>query len=658
MDRVPCTPPMTALALTLLLAGCTPPPDPQAVAAQLLAGDRDGARAALADLDADSPLIPWRDLLDRAAALDAEQASLRQAERAVLLDTARTGLETGDLDAVAPALRALGQLDPEDPELIAILDTLAAEAGGAPAPRAAALWALLAALRPTPEAEAQRDRARLLARYAPETFDLRGLTGATPEAGCHLLDRLDREYHRAPDWPAVVAAAQAHLGWLQEDPSAQARWPGLASAPFADMRAEVPCAALQAAAAAAEAAEVPAPLAVDAWLAGALGHLDPWTRVVWPAEIASWTAHHEGVRVGPGLSLSQDEAGDVYVSALDLSGPAWASGAHVGDRVDAMEDHRGRFVLAETPAETRLAAAVGSLPEAPDTPLTLSLNRPGVGPLTVTVTRGPVTEETVWGLARGPDNAWDVWLDPDAGLAYVRVLGFRPPTEADFDALLEFSGARGVVLDLRGNGGGDINAAVQIADRFVAEGVLAETSGRVQPDTGPETDPATGEALAPWNHAVPGHALEGAAVVVLVDADTASAAEVLAGALQERAGAALVGAPTWGKGMAQALRISEDPLYAVQFTNLVWTLPSGRQLAHGLGGGITPSLEARLSPAAGYQVHLDARRRAALQAHADGTPMPPPDFVAREDLPTLSGDPALVLAELALRARLALSPTD
>ena len=82
----------------------------------------------------------------------------------------------------------------------------------------------------------------------------------------------------------------------------------------------------------------------------------------------------------------------------------------------------------------------------------------------------------------------------------------------------------------------------------------AELSGRVEPDTGPDIDPETGRKLIPWNHAVPGHALEGVPVVVLVDAETASAAEILAGLLQERAGAVVLGAPTWGKGLAQALR--------------------------------------------------------------------------------------------------------
>src|SRR5690606_2525549 len=114
-------------------------------------------------------------------------------------------------------------------------------------------------------------------------------------------------------------------------------------------------------------------------------------------------------------------------------------------------------------------------------------------------------------------------------------------------------------------------------------------------------------------------------LVVLVDRDTSSAAEILAGALQERARAVVVGAPTWGKGLSQALRAAPGGGYALQVTNLVWTLPSGRQLSHELegGGGIRPDLHVELGPAERYLVAQLTSRRTALRTHADGTPMRP-----------------------------------
>jgi carboxyl-terminal processing protease len=199
---------------------------------------------------------------------------------------------------------------------------------------------------------------------------------------------------------------------------------------------------------------------------------------------------------------------------------------------------------------------------------------------------------------------------------------------------------------------------VQIADRFVADGRLAELAGRVLPETGPDVDPVSGEPLAAWNEAIPGHAREGVPVAVLVDADTASAAEVLAGALQERAGALVVGEPTWGKGRAQALRTDLEHGYGVQFTNVVWALPSGRQLARGEpgGGGIAADVPVVLTPAERYQVDRAARQRGALRVHADGTPWLWQDPGRRDDLPALSDDPVARTAQLVLAARLLEGP--
>mgnify|MGYP002632324013 CR=1 FL=1 len=264
--------------------------------------------------------------------------------------------------------------------------------------------------------------------------------------------------------------------------------------------------------------------------------------------------------------------------------------------------------------------------------------------------RAPVSMKTVEGYARGPDNAWSVWLQP--GVAYAHITDFRASTEPDLDALFEpwLDEIQVVVLDLRGNPGGNVNAAVQVADRFVAEGLLAGIDGRVLPDTGPEIDPETGARLADWNEALPGHALEGVPVVVLVDGDTASSAEVLAGALQERAEAFVIGSPTWGKGYAQALRGGEAD-WALQLTNLVWTLPSGRRLDR--EGGIQPALVlAATSPGERFRLAELYEGRAALRVHDDGSPMSPVGPRARDGLPELSGDPALVAARLVARSLL------
>src|SRR5690606_22779569 len=146
--------------------------------------------------------------------------------------------------------------------------------------------------------------------------------------------------------------------------------------------------------------------------------------------------------------------------------------------------------------------------------------------------------------------------------AYARILAFRPHTDEAFDRLLEpwLDEISGLVLDLRSCPGGDLDAAAQIADRFVDDGLVVQLEGRAPPPPPPE-------GVVAWNQAVPGHALEDVDVVVLVDAQTASSAEVVAGALQDLADAVVIGAPTVGKGSSQALHPIPELSMAVQVTN-------------------------------------------------------------------------------------------
>jgi carboxyl-terminal processing protease len=500
-------------------------------------------------------------------------------------------------------------------------------------------------------------RAALEAQVAdaawPET--LTSLEGLRRDAAHALLARVDAEARVAPDWNRLVMGGDEALGWLMAAPAAQARWPELHRAVLRGGQVDGLAAAqarLDAAVAALQPAGPPEALLVSVWVDGALAALDPWTRAVWPATIRAWQQGHAGYTVGVGLELALTADGRVRVRRPEPGAPAWGADLRQDDVIVRIQDGGQAPIdpMAWPPAE-RLDRARAALEGEEGSVVTLTRERAGAA-AEVPLRRAAVPLVTVEGHHRGPDNAWSIWLDPERapGLAYVQVSAFRPSTDEDFDALLNphLDEIQAVVLDLRGNPGGDMDAAVQIADRFVADGILCDLTGRVPPLTGPDVDPATGQPLAPWNAALPGHALEGVPVAVLVDADSASAAEILAGALQERASAWVIGAPTWGKGLSQGLRTSPDGLYALQLTNLAWTLPSGRQLHRepGGSGGLRPDLELALTP---YEQHEANRLRgaaAALRAHADGTPLRAEDPGRREGMPPIDDDPLLAAAEL------------
>jgi carboxyl-terminal processing protease len=169
-------------------------------------------------------------------------------------------------------------------------------------------------------------------------------------------------------------------------------------------------------------------------------------------------------------------------------------------------------------------------------------------------------------------------LDP--GYGYVRLSNFQIDTATDMAAhiadlvKLNHEPLRGIVLDLRSNPGGLLDAAVEAADDFLDSGTIVSTKGRL---------PSANTTYT----AAPGDLLNGAPIVVLVDGGTASASEVLAGALHDQHRALIVGSRTFGKGSVQTL-LPLDNGDSIKLTTARYYTPSGRSIQ---ARGIRPDIE-------------------------------------------------------------------
>jgi carboxyl-terminal processing protease len=537
--------------------------------------------------------------------LDAERRVVHATERVLLQQTAARALQEGrpreavgatllgmEVDPVSfgPLVDALAQTG--DPEVLGELATRLDEARFG-------------------EAAARLELERRYRAGIPAA-----LQGVTVARGQAVLLGVLAEYVAEPDEAEMARAARARLELLRPlFPGWTGPLEGTAVMSLVEQ---------------AIAGGLPEPVAVSEAAQAALGALDPYTAPVWPASLSGWQEHHAGATVGVGMELEDAPEGGVIVTALDVAGPAWRAGVHVGDVVAHVDGEAG-------PAAQLLARLHGE----PGTEARLALLRQDK-PLTLSVPRELVPEETVRGWRRTTEG-WQV--QPEPGLTWLRIQAFRPHTDEQLDELLPAEPGV-VVLDLRGNGGGDVMAAVNVADRFVADGVLVTLAGRTIPA------PAGGaQGELPWNVAVPGHPLEGAPVVVLVDRHTASAAEIVAGALRERAGAVLIGERTFGKGLAQALRVNAELGVGWQVTNGMWTLPSGEPLEPLQGeAGLVPDVLLALSPAERLQVAVMRRRRELPPAHPDGSPVPDLGTAARAEIPRLSADPQVERALAVARA--------
>jgi carboxyl-terminal processing protease len=291
---------------------------------------------------------------------------------------------------------------------------------------------------------------------------------------------------------------------------------------------------------------------------GLLLQLDAHSEYLSAEEAQAFAEEVAGRYDGIGVEVEQRPDGGLKIVAAIDGTPAARAGLRTGDVIVAVD---GRSLAADgRPGSRVLRGAAG-------TRIVLTVLRPGEAlPRDIAVVRDRVDVRSVRSR----------WLEP--GYAYVRISHFDGETatalERQLRALQAEAALAGLVLDLRGNPGGLLNAAVESADGFLDGGLIASTRGRLP------------QANAVYR-AGPGDWIGGAPLVVLLDAGTASSAEVLAGALRDQRRGLLLGARSFGKGTVQTVipLANGDEL---KLTTARYYTPSGRSIQ---AVGITPDVQ-------------------------------------------------------------------
>lgn len=291
-----------------------------------------------------------------------------------------------------------------------------------------------------------------------------------------------------------------------------------------------------------------------------LDELDPHSDWFSAEELAAMAEPMEGNFEGIGVEfLLQDDT--IMVVTPIPGGPSAEAGIQSGDRIVSVDDS----VIAGTGLNN---STVMKLLKGPSgTEVRLGLFRPGAsdsGRVDVALRRGRIPIHSVVSAELMPDR-----------VGYVKVVRFARNTHEEFEEALSNlyeAGAERFVLDLRGNGGGYLHAAVPMVERFLDEGdLVVYTEGTAQPRREYVTE-------RPGRYRQP-------PLVVLVDEGSASASEILAGALQDHDRAAIVGRRTFGKGLVQ----EEFPVAdrgALRLTVARYYTPSGRSIQRPYGGGV------------------------------------------------------------------------
>lgn len=290
---------------------------------------------------------------------------------------------------------------------------------------------------------------------------------------------------------------------------------------------------------------------------GMLMSLDPHSAYLTKDAFADLQTSTSGEFSGLGLEVGMEDGYVKIIAPIDGS-PAAEAGLQPGDIILKLD---GRTVKG-----MGLGEAVDMMRGPRGTEIDLTIGRPGESqPFDITLTRDTIKVASVR----------ERILEP--GYGYIRIAQFQHGTGADvrksLQRLQERDTLKGLVLDLRSNPGGVLQASVKVADLFLDGGLVVYTEGRL-----PNSDVEYA--------AEPGDASDGIPVVVLINGGSASASEIVAGALQDHSRAVIMGTDSFGKGSVQTVMpISEER--AVKLTTALYFTPNGRSIQ---AAGIAPDI--------------------------------------------------------------------
>jgi len=302
---------------------------------------------------------------------------------------------------------------------------------------------------------------------------------------------------------------------------------------------------------------------LESAIEGMLSGLDPHSDYLTPEDFADLRESTSGEFGGLGIEITLDDTGFVRIVAPIDDTPAYRAGLESGDLITQIDD---------TPVKgMTINEAVTLMRGKPGTSITLTIAREGENkPLEFEITRDIIQITSIRSRM----------LDP--GFGYVRISQFQERTGQDFidamDSLRDENGGAldGLVLDLRNNPGGVLQASVDVVDALISDGLIVYTEGRLPNSASRFTahgdDPSDGVNL-----------------VVLINGGSASASEIVAGAVQDHQRGVIMGTRSFGKGSVQTI-LPLDQEHAIKLTTARYFTPSGRSIQ---AQGIVPDIEVR-----------------------------------------------------------------
>jgi len=330
---------------------------------------------------------------------------------------------------------------------------------------------------------------------------------------------------------------------------------------------------------------------------GMLGGLDPFSNFIPAEELDEFNKATRGKFGGIGIQIGMRRGLLTVISPLEGT-PAYEAGVLAGDMIIEIDGKSTDGI--------RLDDAVKTLTGEAGTKVTITVRHVTGGVEKITITRAMIEVPTVKGLRRDENNEWVYMVDEEKKIGYVRVASFVENSVPDLRAAVEQmqkDGMKALILDLRFDPGGILKTAVEMTDLFLDEGVIVKTKGRTTPYW---EATATKEGTLPYFP-----------MVVLVNQYSASASEIVSGALQDHHRAILIGERTFGKGSVQNVIPLKGENAALKLTTSKYYLPSGRcihreqDMTEDDEWGVVPDIVVSMTPEQ-YVALIRARREGEI----------------------------------------------
>jgi carboxyl-terminal processing protease len=348
--------------------------------------------------------------------------------------------------------------------------------------------------------------------------------------------------------------------------------------------------------------QLPKEVLISEFADGSLATLDPFSNLIWPGDVPEFVKATQGEFSGIGVQILPEDNGDLRIVRPLPDSPAERAGIRAADVISKINGKSAKGITSDE--------AVKNITGPSGTMVNLTIRSPDGTIKDMDVRRQKIKVESVEGYVRKNGANWNYYIDPSNKIAYMRITSFSASTVDELHAAINsMDDVNGIIIDLRGNPGGLLQAAIGVCDEFLKE-------GQVVVSTHPDRETPNGPTMAMSQDHREFSKFD-KPVVILVNQYSASASEIVSGAMKDDRRAILVGQRTFGKGSVQQIFPRVGAGATLKLTTAHYYLPNGKCIhreENSTEWGVDPDVTVEMTP----EQMRDAQN--ARQATEMGTP--------------------------------------